>query len=134
MRVKYRVVGGLVGCLPGNVQQNMTASIPLLLCFEELALLHSLGAFSEVYVAFSLLSSHSFRRLRRHSSTRQRIARRGPHTRNDATIQHHVCFTLRRYFLIFFVPLLSVSRASTCNRRDALLLRHRFTSLSRKRA
>jgi hypothetical protein len=45
LRVKYRVVGGLVGCLPGVSQQNAIASTPLMLSFEELVLLHTLGMF-----------------------------------------------------------------------------------------
>jgi tRNA-splicing endonuclease subunit Sen34 len=43
LRSRYRIVGALLGALPFAAQQNDTASVPLSLSYEELALLHSLG-------------------------------------------------------------------------------------------
>jgi tRNA-splicing endonuclease subunit Sen34 len=43
LRTQFRIVGSLVGSLPFAAQQNDTASIPLLLAYEELSLLHRLA-------------------------------------------------------------------------------------------
>lgn len=44
LRSHFRIVGSLVGALPFAAQQNDTASLPLVLAYEELALLHRLAA------------------------------------------------------------------------------------------
>lgn len=43
LRARFRIVGALIGALPFAAQQNDTASLPLALSYEELALLHRLG-------------------------------------------------------------------------------------------
>ncbi len=43
LRSRFRIVGALIGALPFAAQQNDTASLPLSLSYEELALLHRLG-------------------------------------------------------------------------------------------
>lgn len=58
LRVKYRVVGGLTGLLPGSASQVAVPSLPLLLSFEELALLNALDAV-DVIDAASLLAPPS---------------------------------------------------------------------------
>ena len=44
LRVEQRVVGSLIGALPFAAQQNSLPSLPLLLSYEELALLYARNA------------------------------------------------------------------------------------------